>query len=124
MLSHVTLGSNDLPKAKAFYEALFGTLGFTKFFDHPSGGAVYGKDGRPQIGVLGPYDGKPATVGNGTMVVFHLPDTGAVDAFHAKALALGGTCEGAPGPRGDTGYYAAYFGDLEGNKLAAYTMTN
>jgi catechol 2,3-dioxygenase-like lactoylglutathione lyase family enzyme len=116
------VGSNDLPKAKAFYDALFGVIGLSKVFDHPSGGAIYGKDGKPEFGVLGPYDGKPATVGNGSMVAFHLPDAAAVEAFHNEALALGGTSEGAPGPRGDGGYYGAYFRDLDGNKLSAYTM--
>lgn len=122
MLSHMTHGSNDLPKAKAYYEALLGTIGYTKIFDHPSGGAVYGIDGKPQIGVLGPYDGKPATVGNGTMAALYLPNSAAVDAFYAKAIALGSASEGAPGPRGETGFYGAYFRDLDGNKLNAYTM--
>lgn len=122
MLSHVTVGSNDLPKATAFYGALFGTIGFTKIFDHPSGGAMYGKDGKLQIGVVGPFDGNPATVGNGSTVAFALPDPATVDAFHAKALALGGTSEGDPGPRG--GGYAAYFRDLDGNKLVVYTIAS
>jgi catechol 2,3-dioxygenase-like lactoylglutathione lyase family enzyme len=122
MLSHVTFGSNDLPKAKGFYEALFGTIGFSKIFDHPSGGAIYGKDGKPQIGILGPHDGKAASVGNGAMAAFYLPDAAGVDAIHAKALRLGGSCDGPPGPRGDSGYYGAYVRDLDGNKIAFYTM--
>lgn len=122
MLSHVSVGSNDLPKAKAFYEALFGLIGLSKMYDHPSGGAIYAKDGKPQFAVLGPFDGKPATVGNGSMVAFYLPDAAAVDAFYNQALALGGISEGEPGARGEGGFYAAYFRDLDGNKLNAYTM--
>ena len=70
-----------------------------------------------------PYDGKPATVGNGMMVALAAKNTDQVDALHAKALELGGADEGAPGPRGDSGFYAAYFRDLDGNKLSAFCMS-
>jgi len=121
MLGYVTVGSNDLPKANAFYADLLGDIGMTKLFDHPSGGTVFAKDGKIQFGVLGPFNGEPATVGNGSMVAMQLDNPAAVDAFHAKVLALGGSCEGAPGDRGGF-FYAAYMRDLDGNKLCAYTM--
>lgn len=117
MLSYVTVGSNDLDKAIPFYIELLGTQGVTKIFDHPRGGAVFGKDGSLVLSVLNPFDGKPATVGNGSMVALNLPSREEVDAFHAKALALGGSDEGAPGERG-TNFYMAYFRDLDGNKFA------
>jgi predicted lactoylglutathione lyase len=72
--------------------------------------------------VLTPFDGKPATVGNGVMVALYVDSRAKVDALHARALELGGSDEGAPGPRGDSGFYAGYFRDLDGNKLNAFTM--
>jgi catechol 2,3-dioxygenase-like lactoylglutathione lyase family enzyme len=122
MLGYSTVGSNRLPEARKFYEALLGNLEITHMFDHPSGGAFYGKNGDPQLGVLGPFDGKPATVGNGMMVALRAPSRAMVDTVHAHALKLGGTTEGAPGVRGGEGspFYGAYFRDLDGNKLCVF----
>jgi predicted lactoylglutathione lyase len=72
--------------------------------------------------VMAPFDKKPATAGNGAMVALAAADPAQVQALHAKALALGGKDEDAPGPRGE-GFYGAYFRDLDGNKLAAFCMT-
>jgi catechol 2,3-dioxygenase-like lactoylglutathione lyase family enzyme len=119
MLGYSTVGSNDLAKAKAFYDALLPTIGMEKRFDHPSGGRLYGHPKTGMFGVLGTFDGQPATVGNGTMIGFGLESQEQVAAFHAKALELGGTDEGAPGLRGPKAYFA-YFRDLDGNKLCAY----
>lgn len=120
-LSYCTVGSNRLEEAKAFYDALLGSAGITPLFEHPSGGRIYGNRGNLSFGVLGPYDGKPATVGNGAMFAFRFDSPKEVDAFHAKALALGGVDEGAPGERGPKMYFA-YFRDLDGNKLCAFCM--
>jgi catechol 2,3-dioxygenase-like lactoylglutathione lyase family enzyme len=120
-LGHGTVGSNDLEKAKAFYDALLGSAGVTALFPHPTGGRVYGKDGVPFFVVLGPYNRQPATIGNGSMHGFRFDRRGEVDAFHAKALALGGTDEGAPGERAPT-FYMSYFRDLDGNKLCAFCL--
>ena len=120
-LGHGSVGSNDLEKAKAFYDALLGSAGIGTLFPHPSGGRVYGKDGRPFFVLLGPYDKKPATVGNGSMHGFRFDTRGEVDAFHARALALGGADEGAPGERAPT-FYMSYFRDLDGNKLCAFCL--
>ncbi|WP_165323166.1 VOC family protein [Rhizorhabdus phycosphaerae] len=117
-LRYVTVGTNDMEKALAFYADLLATQGATKMFDHPSGGAVFGKEGKPMLGLVRPFDGKDATAGNGTMIAFELESREAVDAFHAKALALGGADEGAPGERGP-GFYMSYFRDLDGNKFSA-----
>jgi len=122
-VAYATVGSNRLPEAKAFYAALLADLGMTHFFDHPSGGAIYGKDGDLQFGVLGPFDGKPATVGNGTMIALKAPSRETVASIHAHALALGGKDEGAPGVRGPDSngpFYGAYFRDLDGNKLCVF----
>ena len=118
MISYATVGSNDLEKSVPFFTELFATQGVTKYFDHPRGGVAFGKDGKMVLGVLTPFDRNPATVGNGTMIALEMPSREAVDAFHAKALALGGTDEGAPGERAP-GFYIAYFRDLDGNKFAA-----
>ena len=118
MLSYATIGSNNLEKSVPFYTELLGTQGVTKMFDHPRGGVMFGKDGKLVLGVLTPFDRNAASAGNGAMVAFDLPSREAVDAFHAKALELGATDEGAPGERGP-GFYLAYFRDPEGNKFAA-----
>lgn len=122
MLNYATVGSNDLDRAKAFYDSLLDTIGMTKFFDHPSGGRLYGRPGKSLFGVLGPYDGNEGTVGNGTMAGFGLESREAVAAFHAMALELGAINEGDPGPRGgeNSPAYFAYFRDPDGNKLCAY----
>ena len=120
-LGHGVVGSNDLEKAKAFYDALLGSVGIGTLFEHPSGGRVYGTDGRPFFVVLAPYNKKQATVGNGSMHGFGFDTTEEVDAFHAKALALGGSDEGAPGYRAPK-FYMSYFRDLDGNKLCAFKI--
>ena len=118
-VSYATVGSNCLEAAKAFYDELLGSAGITPAFEHPSGGRVYGRDGGFCFCVLGPYNGDPASVGNGVMIAFSFDSREEVDAFHAKALALGGADEGAPGLRAPT-FYFSYFRDLDGNKLCAF----
>jgi predicted lactoylglutathione lyase len=120
-VEYATVGSNDLQKAKAFYDALFARVGIAPAFEHPSGGRVYAKDGIITFGVLGPYDRQAATPGNGTMISFRCESPAEVDIFHAQALGLGGKDEGAPGWRAPQ-YYMSYFRDLDGNKLCAYAM--
>src|SRR5262249_49471829 len=99
---YATGGSNPLEEAKAVYDGLLGEAGIPPVMEHPSGGRVYGPEGGFRFGVLGPYDGQPATAGNGAMVAFKFDTAAEVDAFHAKALALGGSDEGAPGERAPT----------------------
>lgn len=118
-LTYCTFGSNDLENAKAFYDALLGSAGIEPMFEHPSGGRVYGRDGAFCFAVLGPFNGEAATVGNGSMASFQFDSRAEVDAFHAKALALGGVSEGGPGVRGPDWYFS-YFRDLDGNKLCAF----
>jgi catechol 2,3-dioxygenase-like lactoylglutathione lyase family enzyme len=118
-ISYLTVGSNRLEEAKAFYDALLATIGMNPVYEHPSGGRLYRGKGVGMFGVLGPYDGNPACVGNGMMGGFDFETREAVDAFHAKALELGGTDEGPPGER-MPGVYFAYFRDLDGNKLCGY----
>lgn len=118
MLSYVTVGTNDLERSEPFFTQLFAEQAVTKLFDHPRGGVLFGKDGRLLLGVLKPFDGGQAVPGNGAMIALDMPTREAVDAFHAKALTLGGRDEGASGGRGP-GFYMSYFRDLDGNKFCA-----
>ena len=120
MPAYMTVGSNKLEAAKKFYDELLSVIGMSSAFEHPSGGRVYSAKDGTIFGVLGPHNGKPATAGNGSMFGFALGSKQEVDAFHAKALALGGTDEGAPGLRGSA--YFAYCRDLDGNKLCAFNF--
>ena len=120
-LSYSVVGSNDLPRAKAFYDALLASINFKPMFEHPSGGRLYGARGKGIFAVLGTLDGKPATVGNGSMSGFSFDTTEEIAAFHAKALELGATNEGDPGER-MAGAYFAYFRDPDGNKLCGYKI--
>ncbi|MEM7643823.1 MAG: VOC family protein [Pseudomonadota bacterium] len=118
MLSGICIGANDLEAAAAFYDAVLATIGMTCILVEPDELAYAGTDGRLTFFVVRPYDGGPATFGNGTQVMFYAPDAGAVRAFHATALRLGGSDEGVPGPRAyHPRYYGAYVRDLDGNKL-------
>ena len=118
-INYFTVGSNKLEQAKVFYDALLGSIGMNPAFEHPSGGRLYRGKGIGMFGVLGPYDKNPACVGNGSMAGFKFDTAEEVDAFHAKALELGGSNEGDPGER-VPGAYFAYFRDLDGNKLCGY----
>ena len=118
----VMFGSNDIEKAKAFYDALAPTIGLKGLYEHGSGGRIYGTpEGVPILSIVRPFNGNPSTAGNGTMGSLMCDSQEQVKAIHAKALELGGTDEGAPGPRGPegTGAFAAYFRDLDGNKFCA-----
>lgn len=118
MIGYVTLGTNNLERAAAFYDALIAEIGGKRAWSSDRGiGWSAGKG--PSLAAMKPFDGKPATTGNGTMVSLLMPDRATVDRMHAKALALGGADEGAPGLRGDT-FYGAYCRDLDGNKLCFF----
>jgi catechol 2,3-dioxygenase-like lactoylglutathione lyase family enzyme len=124
MFSYVSLGTGDLARAMRFYDAVLAPLGQHRIddYDPDDRSAAWGVDDPgPHLWVTQPFDGLPATPGNGTMVSFLADTRAAVDAFHAAALAHGGTDEGAPGLRPQYGptFYAAYVRDPDGNKLNA-----
>ena len=121
MIGYVTLGSNDIPRAAAFYDELLKLLGAGRFMESETMVAWAVSLDKPALGVIKPFDGKPASHGNGVMVALEARDRDHVHRLHEIALAHGGTDEGAPGPRGE-GFYAAYFRDLDGNKLNAFFM--
>ncbi|OYQ36428.1 glyoxalase [Niveispirillum lacus] len=122
MIGYVTLGTNDLARAAAFYDALAKELGTGRMMEFPTGIAWGTPGGGAGIGLIKPFDGNPASVGNGVMVALEAKDKEQVHRLYDIALSLGGTCEGPPGPRGDN-FYAAYFRDPDGNKLNAFLMT-
>ena len=126
MIGYALLGSNDMDRARSFYDALFGTIGVGRLMEFPTGATAWGASWTtPMLGITPPYNGEAATAGNGTMIALVLDERAKVDALHAKALELGGADEGAPGVRGDEGeqaFYGAYFRDLDGNKLCAFRI--
>ena len=126
MIGYITLGTNDLEKARAYYDALLGSIGAKRLMELPQGFTLYGTGwGRPGIAITPPYNGEPAVPGNGNMVAIVMDSRDKVDVFHAKALELGGSDEGAPGLRGPDGpqaFYGAYFRDPEGNKICAFRI--
>ena len=121
MIGYVTIGTNDLPRAAAFYDALLGALGAKRMMENEQFIAWSVRPNAPGLGVTKPFDKKPATVGNGVMVALEGASRAQVDALHRKALELGGSDEGAPGDRGG-GFYAGYCRDLDGNKLNIFIM--
>ena len=127
MIGYVTIGTDDLERSLAYFDALLATIGAKRILELPDfrGFTMYGTSlGRPALAVTRPYDQEPAHHGNGNMVALVMDSTDKVDAFHAKALELGGTDEGAPGYRGDPkyGYYFGYFRDPDGHKFAVFNI--
>ena len=122
MIGYVTLGTNDLPRAAAFYDALLAEIGGKRFMEYDTFIAWSASKDQAGIGLTKPFDGNPATVGNGVMVALAMPNKEMVDKVYAKAIALGAKCEGPAGPRGDN-FYAGYFRDPDGNKLNAFCMS-
>jgi predicted lactoylglutathione lyase len=119
MIGYVTLGTNDLARAANFYDALLAELGAKRAIEADNLVAWSTGPASPNLGVIRPYDGKAATPGNGTMVALEVDSQAKVDAVYARAIALGGKDEGPPGLRWGT-FYAAYFRDLDGNKLNVF----
>src|SRR5882757_3790015 len=129
MFNYVCLGTNDLERAARFYDATMATLGLTRCdvsgesnWDDLIGWGTYERHGAVELALwlCRPFNGEPATVGNGTMVALAAKSWRQVDAFHAAALSQGGSSEGAPGlrPHYQPDFYAAYVRDPDGNKLA------
>ena len=124
MIGYVVLGTNDLPRAASFYDELLAEMGVTRMMDFGGRGYAWAAAmDHPMLCIMTPFDNQPATVGNGVMAGIAASSYEQVDRIHAKALELGGTDEGAPGLRaeGGEGFYAAYFRDLDGNKLDVFS---
>lgn len=121
MLLYTTVGTNDLERAGRFYDAILPLIGYCRQKEAPNE-IGYAADGdvRCRFWVVEPFNREPATFGNGVTIALVAPTRAAVDAFHAAALAAGGSDEGAPGLRPfHATFYAAFIRDPDGNKLAA-----
>ncbi|MGB3621305.1 MAG: VOC family protein [Ketobacter sp.] len=121
MIGYVTLGTKNLEKSASFYDQLLADMGAKRFMEAETFILWAVSPDAPSLAISKPFDGKEATVGNGVMIALSVETSEQVDALHAKALSLGGTDEGTPGPRGD-GFYVGYFRDLDGNKLNFFCM--
>ncbi len=127
MIGYATIGTNDPARALAFWDAFMADLGAKRLIEMPDARQMtfYGAErNRPMLAVTRPYDGAPASPGNGNMVALPMENRAQVDAMHARALALGATDDGAPGFRGpeSLGFYFAYFRDPDGNKIAVFKL--
>ncbi|MEP3051882.1 MAG: VOC family protein [Erythrobacter sp.] len=122
MIGYVTLGTNDLPRAAQFYDAITAQMGVGRMMDTEQFIAWGEMDGAAGIAATKPFNEEAASVGNGTMVALQVDNSEKVHAIYDTAIANGGADEGAPGPRGDDGFYAGYFRDLDGNKLNVFCM--
>ena len=121
LILYTTLGVSDLDRGAAFYDAVFATLGYPRAQESeafPSWGPDY--DGGVSFAICRPFNGQPPSAGNGSMVALRAASEAEVIAFHAAALAHGGSCEGPPGvrPQYALSFFAAYIRDPDGNKLA------
>jgi catechol 2,3-dioxygenase-like lactoylglutathione lyase family enzyme len=119
MIGYVTVGTNDLPRAAAFYDELLALLGAKRFMEFDTFIAWAVAPDKPGFAVTQPFDGKPATVGNGSMTALVVDSTEMVHKVYDKAIEMGGKDEGPAGPRSDE-FYAGYFRDLDGNKLNVF----
>jgi catechol 2,3-dioxygenase-like lactoylglutathione lyase family enzyme len=126
MIGYVTLGTNDIDKARAYYDALLGSIGAGRLMEFGENFTMYGTAwGKPAVAVTRPYNGEPATASNGGMTAIVMDTRDKVDAFYNKAMELGASDEGPPGLRGEEGpqaFYGAYFRDLDGNKMCAFRI--
>ncbi len=121
MIGYVTLGTNDIDRAAKFYDELLAIIGARRFMETESFIAWAVDPDKPALSVTKPYDGNPATMGNGVMISLAAGSPEMVDRIYNKAMELGAQDEGPAGPRGDS-FYAGYFRDLDGNKLNAFCL--
>ena len=122
MIGYTTIGTSDMDKACAFYDALLGEIGAGQMFGQDRI-KFYGTG--PDKGMLAiciPYDEQPQNCGNGNMVAINAGDRATVDKLYAKARELGASDEGEPGERVPGMFYGAYVRDLDNNKLCFYEM--
>lgn len=122
MIEYITLGTNDLEKSVAYYDILMDMLGAGRFMQDENFVAWAKSHDRVGFSVTKPFDGEAATVGNGVMIALQAANPEQVKEVYQKAIELGGSDEGKPGPRSDN-FYAGYFRDLDGNKLNVFCMT-
>lgn len=123
MIGYTTLGTNDLEKSVAYYDVLMDMLGAGRFMQDDNFVAWAKSHDRVGFSVTKPFDGKKATIGNGVMIALQAENSKQVKEIYQKAIELGGSDEGKPGPRSDN-FYAGYFRDLDGNKLNVFCLVD
>jgi catechol 2,3-dioxygenase-like lactoylglutathione lyase family enzyme len=124
MIGYITLGTNNIERAAKFYDSLLNEIGAKRFVSTEKFIAWSISPDLPAFAIAKPYDGHEATVGNGVMIALTVNSPVMVNSVYDKAIELGATSEGAPGPRGElAGFYAGYFRDLDGNKLNVFCMS-
>lgn len=123
MIAHINLGSNNLEAAEAFYNELLALFNGKQAFKSERTIYYILGDGGANLAINTPFDGNPASAGNGTMVALGAQDKDQVATVYNKAMELGGSSEGEPGERLDGAMYAAYFRDLDGNKFGIFCQT-
>jgi len=123
MIHHVSVGTNDIRRAKAFYDPLMSLIGFRLL--KQSGTSLHYGSSDIAFSVEAPVDNRPATAGNGVHIAFQAPDRETVRRFYKSAVANGGANEGVPGIREkyNANYYGAFVRDPDGNKIEAVTYT-
>lgn len=122
MIGYITLGTNNIECAAGFYDALLAEFGAKRILETDRFIAWGTAPKTTALCIIKPFDGNPATAGNGVMVALNVDSREKVHSIYNKALELGATDEGEPGPRGDSGFYAGYIRDLDGNKLDVFCM--
>jgi predicted lactoylglutathione lyase len=122
MIGYTTVGTDNIERSANFYDPLFTSLGANRAMQADDFIAWVNADNAPMFSIHTPANGQAATVGNGVMIGLLAKNQAQVDAIYKQAITLGAIDEGKPGPRGDSGFYAAYFRDLDGNKLNIHCM--
>lgn len=120
MLGYITIGTNNFDCSLNFYTELMNVVDEGLLWKTDGMAAWASSRNEPALCIVKPFDGEKATVGNGSMIALKVKSEDEVNLVYSKAIELGGTCDGPPGPRGDNGFYGGYFRDLDGNKLNAY----
>jgi catechol 2,3-dioxygenase-like lactoylglutathione lyase family enzyme len=125
MIGYATLGVSDLQRSAAFYDAVLGELDATRCRDQPNLIGWRFPSGGSELYILSPYNGEVAHPGNGPMLALLAASPNACRAVYKKAIALGATDEGRPGPRDySPNFYAAYFRDIDGNKFNVFCFSS
>jgi len=122
MIGYTTVGTDNLERSAKFYDLIFSSLGANRAMEADDFIAWANAENAPMFSIHTPANGQTATVGNGVMIALLAKNKAQVDAIYCQAITLGASDEGKPGPRGDSGFYAAYFRDLDGNKLNIHCM--
>lgn len=122
MIGYVTIGTDNIEKSGHFYDTLLAGLGAKRILENERLITWGNAKGSPMLGIIKPFNEGSAEPGNGNMTAIICEDRELVDRLHSKALSLGATNEGDPGPRGSGNFYGGYFRDLDGNKLVFFNM--